>query len=93
MKRRDGGFFVFVVVFVVSMFIYAGDVSGGGEKKKGVLFSESYEDGDLHGRGWYDGRKFKITEKDSYAGKGCICLLYTSPSPRDLSTSRMPSSA
>ena len=24
---------------------------------------------------------------------GCICLLYTSPSPRDLSTSRMPSSA
>ena len=25
--------------------------------------------------------------------KGGICLLYTSPSPRDLSTSRMPSSA
>ena len=24
---------------------------------------------------------------------GCACLLYTSPSPRDLSTSRMPSSA
>ena len=24
---------------------------------------------------------------------GTICLLYTSPSPRDLSTSRMPSSA
>ena len=23
----------------------------------------------------------------------CLCLLYTSPSPRDLSTSRMPSSA
>ena len=28
---------------------------------------------------------------ESYSGKGC--LLYTSPSPRDLSTSRMPSSA
>ena len=27
------------------------------------------------------------------AGGGRICLLYTSPSPRDLSTSRMPSSA
>ena len=27
--------------------------------------------------------------QDMYAG----CLLYTSPSPRDLSTSRMPSSA
>ena len=26
-------------------------------------------------------------------GKTTICLLYTSPSPRDLSTSRMPSSA
>ena len=26
-------------------------------------------------------------------GKYSICLLYTSPSPRDLSTSRMPSSA
>ena len=27
------------------------------------------------------------------ARKGMDCLLYTSPSPRDLSTSRMPSSA
>ena len=27
------------------------------------------------------------------AGEGSVCLLYTSPSPRDLSTSRMPSSA
>ena len=27
------------------------------------------------------------------AGRFCSCLLYTSPSPRDLSTSRMPSSA
>ena len=26
-------------------------------------------------------------------GEAQICLLYTSPSPRDLSTSRMPSSA
>ena len=29
-----------------------------------------------------------LAKKDSY-----VCLLYTSPSPRDLSTSRMPSSA
>ena len=29
----------------------------------------------------------------SYIINDCICLLYTSPSPRDLSTSRMPSSA
>ena len=26
-------------------------------------------------------------------GRSLVCLLYTSPSPRDLSTSRMPSSA
>ena len=30
---------------------------------------------------------------DSVFGIGINCLLYTSPSPRDLSTSRMPSSA
>ena len=28
-----------------------------------------------------------------YVQKACICLLYTSPSPRDISGSRMPSSA
>ena len=35
---------------------------------------------------WFEGAQLNITEN-------CICLLYTSPSPRDLSTSRMPSSA
>ena len=30
---------------------------------------------------------------ESYRAKARACLLYTSPSPRDLSTSRMPSSA
>ena len=29
----------------------------------------------------------------SEPGEVCTCLLYTSPSPRDVSTSRMPSSA
>ena len=32
----------------------------------------------------------QLTSKQAYLG---TCLLYTSPSPRDLSTSRMPSSA
>ena len=36
------------------------------------------------------GQRYKQTEKFVYLGG---CLLYTSPSPRDLSTSRMPSSA
>ena len=33
------------------------------------------------------------TDKAVEADEPGICLLYTSPSPRDLSTSRMPSSA
>ena len=36
---------------------------------------------------------FKITRKDYDPEAGLICLLYTSPSPRDRTRSRMPSSA
>ena len=36
------------------------------------------------------GFSVKIKKLDPYLN---VCLLYTSPSPRDLSTSRMPSSA
>ena len=35
----------------------------------------------------------KTTVSIEHEGKNRSCLLYTSPSPRDLSTSRMPSSA
>ena len=35
----------------------------------------------------------KSAEHRSRHALGRVCLLYTSPSPRDLSTSRMPSSA
>ena len=34
-----------------------------------------------------------VNDEQITADKNCVCLLYTSPSPRDLSTSRMPSSA
>ena len=34
-----------------------------------------------------------IQQDFGIAGSAVTCLLYTSPSPRDLSTSRMPSSA
>ena len=36
---------------------------------------------------------FEMLEENQLIVQGMICLLYTSPSPRDLSTSRMPSSA
>eukprot|EP00831_Metopus_contortus_P043568 TRINITY_DN3496_c0_g1_i5.p2 TRINITY_DN3496_c0_g1~~TRINITY_DN3496_c0_g1_i5.p2 ORF type:complete len:108 (+),score=37.63 TRINITY_DN3496_c0_g1_i5:165-488(+) len=37
--------------------------------------------------------KLKDEDRDSFRECYLSCLLYTSPSPRDLSTSRMPSSA
>ena len=41
---------------------------------------------------WYYAREFNVFERNLDAINQ-TCLLYTSPSPRDLSTSRMPSSA
>ena len=38
-------------------------------------------------------REWLVPAKREHALKAWACLLYTSPSPRDLSTSRMPSSA
>ena len=38
-------------------------------------------------------KKFILTIFEKRVSQNEICLLYTSPSPRDLSTSRMPSSA
>ena len=74
------------------------------EKNKPQLFSfqEALENGiyvNIKGKGNFPkqqatGAKARITKqafsKEAYAK---ACLLYTSPSPRDLSTSRMPSSA
>ena len=40
-----------------------------------------------------DKNKFQNVQILSYAAKYASCLLYTSPSPRDISGSRMPSSA
>ena len=45
---------------------------------------------------WCATEQFDLTAIVGYViadGKTSYCLLYTSPSPRDLSTSRMPSSA
>jgi hypothetical protein len=42
------------------------------ENKSSILFSESFEDAQLAKRGWYDGEKFAISDKEPFAGKGCI---------------------
>ena len=59
-----------------------------------------------HGETWYDlcrgphlsssgkiGKAFKLTKVSGAYWRGNSCLLYTSPSPRDATLSRMPSSA
>ena len=53
---------------------------------RGINFIDAAEMYPVPGRAETQGRT------ESYIGTW-ICLLYTSPSPRDLSTSRMPSSA
>ena len=41
----------------------------------------------------YKAPKNEVSSEQTYQNADYACLLYTSPSPRDLSTSRMPSSA
>ena len=48
---------------------------------------------DIHGRDIYATQTIKGVSGDYVNGNDYICLLYTSPSPRDISGSRMPSSA
>lgn len=43
-----------------------------------ILFSESFEDANLHQRGWYDGTSFRIAG-GGWAGKGCIEYEWTGP--------------
>ena len=58
-------------------------VCGAGLGGTGAAFEARY---------WGQDKKIVIAEKANIDRSGA-CLLYTSPSPRDLSTSRMPSSA
>ena len=65
------------------------------ERDGRVTFDETIEDGD---HPVLTAAKTQITEylageRSSFDLPLDLCLLYTSPSPRDLSTSRMPSSA
>ena len=57
---------------------------------RGFLFGQCFDD---QGRLLDFGTKGSGQTPYSRFGDGRLCLLYTSPSPRDLSTSRMPSSA
>ena len=56
-------------------------------------FSRNDHEGTPSQGGSIDNDKFDTIMQELELLKSHICLLYTSPSPRDLSTSRMPSSA
>lgn len=36
------------------------------------LFHEGFDDGQLLQRGWYDGDRFRIADREPFAGKGCL---------------------
>jgi len=77
MKGRNTTFLTPALVFTLLLSMLTTDVLLGAdiavrENISWVFFSESFDDDNLTGRGWYDGNKFKISEKDTYAGKGCI---------------------
>jgi hypothetical protein len=77
MKERSTTFLTTALVFVIviSMLktnvLYGADITAK-ENSSGLFFSESFDDMNLVDRGWYDGSKFKIDGKYTYAGKGCI---------------------
>eukprot|EP00831_Metopus_contortus_P027472 TRINITY_DN23082_c0_g1_i1.p1 TRINITY_DN23082_c0_g1~~TRINITY_DN23082_c0_g1_i1.p1 ORF type:complete len:145 (-),score=43.01 TRINITY_DN23082_c0_g1_i1:79-513(-) len=71
---------------------YDGDfVEGIREGKGKYIYASGFEyEGEFQANHRHGIGKMSYKGKEAYLGD---CLLYTSPSPRDLSTSRMPSSA
>lgn len=61
---------VMTCMWIVAAGIWA-NVAGAQTKPDGILFSESFEDGKLTDRGWYDGGPWRIVG-DAFAGKGCM---------------------
>ncbi len=46
--------------------------AGAEDNSPGLYFSESFDDANLAERGWYDGKKFRVSKENAYAGKGSI---------------------
>ena len=78
------GFFRFILATCIACILLAAVTLGGA-----ILYSHNTDDPIIY-RTYEDPDKIVI---DVFDTQVIICLLYTSPSPRDLSTSRMPSSA
>ena len=63
------------------------------DKQKNVLGEDLEECSNNPLTGWYRDGCCNTDENDHGIHTVCACLLYTSPSPRDATLSRMPSSA
>ena len=71
------------------------ELAGAGAKvlqSRAVEFASKYNV-KIHVRSSFHRKEGTIVMKEIESMESVVCLLYTSPSPRDLSTSRMPSSA
>ena len=68
----------------------------GNEARFNEYYEHTHLDEVIESTGWKSAQRFKLA---SEVGEACplpylaACLLYTSPSPRDVEESRMPSSA
>ena len=72
------------------------DLSLDGDGEKRIASINNLKNAKSSELSFYYSKKFKKDLENTKAGAIILskdCLLYTSPSPRDLSTSRMPSSA
>ena len=94
--------FSHIVILIISFFVSANIAfsqtsSGTQEYGDGGAYEGEFLNGLPHGNGTYElpnGYRY-VGEwfEGEINGQGEACLLYTSPSPRDVEESRMPSSA
>ncbi len=56
-------------LLMAGLFVREAEAEG---EPPGILFSESFEDTDLAARGWYDGNRFPLSEKEFVAGRRSI---------------------
>ena len=61
-----------LALFLLGPFPFVPTGSTEAEEASGILFREAFDDAHLLDRGWYDGRKFKISTKEAHLGAGCI---------------------
>ena len=83
----------FILGLAASSFLMMTGCSNPFELEENKVSFDGYYFSSKLSRSKLDDRSFDLTVRRANRSLSGACLLYTSPSPRDLSTSRMPSSA